>query len=257
MISRDLWLIDRFSYKDTSPPWICPICKTGNLKGNKETLKIEQTLDTKKARRIHNYEKDGVTSFRFAGFMHCQNNLCNERIAIAGKGLLHSVLRNEPVSIHYMHDRISVYIPQYFEPPLDIFQIPDTCPSSVRAQIIRSFSHYFSDLHACANAIRASLELIMDDKGIERTDKRNKLIFLGSRIKKFCTDNPQFDVYIEAVKWIGNAGSHFDILTKEEILDGYELLEFIIFELYERAEHQKNLKEKASKINQKNKQAAI
>ena len=38
-----------------------------------------------------------------------------------------------------------------------------------------------------------------------------------------------------AIKWIGNFGSHAsDLLTKDDVLDAYEILELVISKLYER-----------------------
>lgn len=35
-----------------------------------------------------------------------------------------------------------------------------------------------------------------------------------------------------AVKWIGNEGSHQDVLTTSDVLDGAEILEHVIVALY-------------------------
>jgi hypothetical protein len=36
------------------------------------------------------------------------------------------------------------------------------------------------------------------------------------------------------VKWIGNAGSHSDILTPDDTLDGYERMDWVLDSLYAR-----------------------
>jgi hypothetical protein len=41
---------------------------------------------------------------------------------------------------------------------------------------------------------------------------------------------------LEAVKWIGNGGSHDDKLTATDVLDGAEILELAVKALYDRTE---------------------
>jgi hypothetical protein len=35
-----------------------------------------------------------------------------------------------------------------------------------------------------------------------------------------------------AVKWIGNAGSHAKPVTREDLLDGYEMIEHLLDQIY-------------------------
>ncbi len=53
-----------------------------------------------------------------------------------------------------------------------------------------------------------------------------------------------------AIKWLGNAGSHCgDKMTFDDVFDGYDMLSFILDELYDnKHEHVKKL---AKKINKK------
>ncbi len=249
-INRDVWIVDSFSYRKPLPPWTCPICNLGIIKGDKNTLKIEQSQATLKARRSLNYNKLNETAeFRFAGFLICDNSLCREKIAIAGKGELYSTAIDKPVNIQFKGERYSVYIPKYFEPALNIFVISESCPSDISIQIKKSFSHFFNDLNACANAIRTSLELIMNEQRIPKTNKKGKLIELGQRIVLFNDINPNIQPFIEAVKWIGNAGSHIEVVDRIDILDGYELLKYVIEELYERKSVFSKLIKKANEIN--------
>lgn len=249
-INRDIWFINSFSYKEPQPPWPCPICHIGIIKGNKNTLKIEQSQATLKARRSFNYiGVNEAAEFRFAGFMVCENSRCRENIAVAGRGVLYATGTNIPVDIQYKGDRYSVYIPLHFEPALNVFIIPESCPLEIVCQIKKSFSHYFSDSNACANSIRTALELIMNEQGISNINSKGKLVSLAHRIEKFNSKNPDLKPLIEAVKWIGNAGSHTEDVDKSDLLDGYELLNFVIEELYERGNLFLKMGQKADRIN--------
>ena len=248
-INREIWNVDSFSTKKPHPPWQCPICNQGTLHGDKNTLKIEQSQDTIKASKSYNYPKQGEATFRFAGFMVCNNLRCNEKIGIVGKGVLYTSYFDRPASIQVKAPRYSVYFPKYFEPALNIFQISDYCPPQIKNQIEKSFSHFFNDLNASANAIRTSLELIMDEQGISNKNEIGSQIYLGPRIEKFNDLNPELKPFIEAAKWIGNAGSHVEDLDKNDLLDGYDLLQFVIHELYEKKARFNKLSLKATEIN--------
>jgi hypothetical protein len=249
-INRDIWINNSFSYKESAPPWPCPICNIGIIKGDKYTLKIEQSQATLKARRSLSYNKGNeAAEFRFAGFMVCENNHCREKIAVAGKGKLYATSTDGPVDIKYKGDRYSVYIPLHFEPALNLFIIPESCPQNIVCQIKKSFSHYFNDSNACANSIRTSLELIMNEQGIPNTNGKGKFVSLAQRIEKFNSKNSELKPLIKAVKWIGNAGSHIEEVDKSDLLDGYELLNFVIEELYERGNLFLKMGQKADRIN--------
>ncbi|MFH6984920.1 DUF4145 domain-containing protein [Marinoscillum luteum] len=252
-INRNLWLVEGFSYKKSSPPWPCPICGVGILNAVKP-LKAEQSQATIKGRKSTSFSSDNEDAiFRFAGFMLCANSQCNERISIAGNGQLLAEGTNAQAGVKYQGPRYGVFYPRYFEPALQIFTVPDSCPKDIKEQVIKSFSLYFMDSNACANAIRTSLELIMDEQGIPGLNEKNKPITLGARINQFNDLNPKLKPLIEAVKWVGNAGSHISGISKNGILDGYELLQFVLSDLYERNDVYDRLSKKAEAINQSKK----
>ena len=246
VINKDIWLVDNFSPKNPHPPWQCPICNLGILKGDKNTLKIKQSQATKKAKFSSNFLEVGDATFRFSGFLICQNSQCKEEIAVVGKGLLFASISNEPVSIQYKGERYSVYYPSYFEPALNIFSVPNSCSLNIKEQIEKSFSHFFNDANSCANAMRTALELILIDQGM--LSEKKGFVSLGDRIKEFQKGNANLGKLLEAAKWIGNAGSHETNLDKNALLDGYELLQYVIHELYERKVTFENLITKADKI---------
>ena len=256
-INKEIWLIDSFSIKNLHPAWNCPICNTGSLRGDKNSIKIEQSQDTIKARRSNFHKADGVGNFRFAGFLICGNNACKEKVAIIGDGKLYSLEGDALVSIHYKGKRYSVYYPKYFEPSLNIFNLYDSCPKNIKEQIKLSFSHYFNDLSASANSMRTALELIMNDRKVQKTKltkkgSRHKLS-LHARLNAFGQKYNNLKPFLIAAKWIGNAGSHAGNLTKNDLLDGYQLLQYCLEELYDNPARIKELNSKAKIINKKKK----
>ena len=141
----------------------------------------------------------------------------------------------------------------FFIHTLNIFPISEHCPENISKQVKKSFSHYFNDQSAAANALRTALEYILNDLNIEtsRINKKGKKIdlTLHARIEVFGKQNPELQPFLTAAKWIGNAGSHVGEIEKDGLLDGYELIHHCIDELYEKPEKMKKLGEKAKQIN--------
>jgi len=112
----------------------------------------------------------------------------------------------------------------------------EAVPIEVRKQIDHSFAVFWSDLESCANKLRASVEKLLDHVGIRRTAIRNsqrKLLSLHARIQLSATRHYAFANELMAIKWLGNAGVHSSNITREDILDAYEMIEHVLREMYE------------------------
>jgi hypothetical protein len=59
-----------------------------------------------------------------------------------------------------------------------------------------------------------------------------KYLTLHNRIQIFCRNNDKYKIVLNAVKWIGNIGSHSDNVKAKNILDGYRLIDYMLKELY-------------------------
>ncbi|MBK6965344.1 MAG: DUF4145 domain-containing protein [Bacteroidales bacterium] len=144
------------------------------------------------------------------------------------------------------------YSPKYFYPSLNIIPVFPFYPYKLSKELNNSFSHFFSDLTSCANKIRICVEVLMDEKGINKTEivkNKRRYISLHRRIELFKLRFPEVGESLSAIKWIGNSGSHHDKLTKDDILDAYTLLDFGIRKLYNNPE--KAIKKLAEDINKK------
>lgn len=119
-------------------------------------------------------------------------------------------------------------------PTLNLFKFPDLCPQTVKDELIKSFALYWVDLESCGNKIRVSIELLLDALGIPTIPK------LHQRIEKY--PDKAIKSYLLAIKWIGNTGSHADVLAKDDILDAYEIIHKVLDMLFEKSEEKLQLK---------------
>lgn len=249
-LDRTLWLENTHS-KNEKSRWVCPQCQKGvlSLKDN-DVMEIESSY-TKKASKHVDFDHDWVRNYYSAVF-HCNNEICGEVVVCTGNMTYQTHYDYDTKGIHQEWLEV-IYEPLFFVPSLKILQIPESVNSDIRGQIEKSFSHYFNDTSAAANSIRTALELIMNDQKVKKTTinaKNNRVeINLHTRIDIFSKKNDELKPFLIAAKWIGNAGSHISNITKEDLLDGYELLEHCLDELYDKPARIKGLSAKAKSIN--------
>ncbi len=246
-IDHARWLETRFS-KSKPGNWACPICKQGILEIAPERWVREPSgVAANTKRQFYQNNLHGKTE-RFAAILVCNNPKCQESVAIAG-----DCIGKYVEGRGYPKPEEREYSPYFFFPALELFPISASCPEKVAAQIRVAFSHYFNDMKASANAIRTSLELLMDAQKVKRTFKdksgKRRPVTLHARIAEFGNSSPDLKQYLVATKWIGNAGSHVGELTREELLLGFDLLNHAIYELYEKKVQQRSLLRKVKEIN--------
>ena len=167
----------------------------------------------------------------FTAKYFCNN--CKEPVIVTGIGY------TDDLQVGKYYPDLLLYSPLFFTPTIHLFRIHPRCPEEVRKQIIKSFSLFWSDPYSCVNKLRLSLELLMDHAGIAHawspmnaTDKIRKYK-LHQRIDMFKKENQDIGNKLNAIKKIGNKGSHADdILSVNEAIDAYELLEESLNEIY-------------------------
>lgn len=246
-IHRENWTKDKVTSKNR-PNWNCPTCNSGHLSFEENWFVREPNSSTKgrgNRRYYNNFPNE--EKFHFTGFLTCNNSDCREKVATIGEsGNIVKYGNGQRIIRRF-------FVPSFFYPTLNVFPISEHCPDNISKQVKKSFSHYFNDQSAAANALRTALEYILNDLNIEtcKINKKGKEIdlTLHARIEVFGKQNPELQPFLTAAKWIGNAGSHVGEIDKDGLLDGYELIHHCISELYERTEKMKKLGEKAKQIN--------
>ncbi len=245
--------------KEELPHWLCPECHAGHLRLVEDSFKEKELLCSRNAN-----SKDDIDyhKYSYSTIFECDNTRCNESFSSCGHlevfitydnfGLFEGKYRND---LRMGDVRLT---PKYFHPSLDIFPIPSTCPESVAKEIKLSFQLFFCSPAASANHIRKSIENLLTDSGIERFSKKNQqdFISLDNRIKIYKSRNSsdaerervenRVGEHMLAIKWIGNEGSHGE-LSRDDLLDAYDILEIILDELY--VGHKKAVEDKVSEIN--------
>lgn len=243
MIERDL-LLKSFE-AESLPGWPCPRCTTGVLLVNRATkagkpTEPEFVWGYDAPSHAENISRgDPFSTGPFAALLKCSNKECLETVAISGTFGLdqndeEACRRGGPSYLMYC-------TPKMFIPALRIFPLPANCPKEIKDEVVAAFGLFWYDTAACANRLRTAIEEFLTVLHIPRCPRhkttkkllRGKRLKAHERIELLAKTQPDLAEWLMALKWLGNEGSHGGKLTKENILEGFELMEHVFREHFE------------------------
>lgn len=217
----------------------CPNCKNGKL--SLTEIKANPTAKTSKLLEQEYYDELDLVSI-FSAHLEC--NKCRENVILTGKSF------PEPYTDEDGTNYYTIYKPLFFNPAIHIFKIPNETPDLIKFEIKKSFNLFWTDIPASANKLRIALEILCNHFKINKTfitkNHKRKKILLHNRLELLELKKPVIKDLLTAIKWIGNKGSHFDELKKEDILTAYELFELALIKLFDKKEQE--LRKKAKQI---------
>jgi hypothetical protein len=212
------------------PAWRCPTCKNGALAIVKDSLRKEETTNSKNARNHPDWEPFWIHE-RFSVLLKCSH--CMDPVFAVG-----DVAASEEYDLEDGHSFLLEKLdPKFFSPAPPIISVPPQCPKKVGVQISSASSLFWSSPPSAANGVRVAVELLMDDQRVPRkgrtTKGRFQALSLHARIERYAKKRPDVGAALLAIKWLGNIGSHPAKLRLTDVLDGFELLEYALEEVYE------------------------
>ncbi len=225
----------------------CSFCNNSTLEIVTGTF---SDLQTKESKEVFDVTQEvSCIKRRFVTLAKCSNKKCAEVYSILGRETVEECREcchdaGEVCSYFCdMPQARSCYSIEYIDPPINFISLEKNIPKNIQDSIKDSFALFWCDCNATANKIRASLEALMNELKIESTginEKGKKYdVSLHNRIEKFGEndDGKYADLAkrLLSIKWLGNAGSHEDnFISRENILDTYEILEHVLNEIFVR-----------------------
>src|SRR6185369_13432408 len=228
-MERDLWKQKLRKYY--SPTWPCPTCSKGYLVLIPNSLTYTETVDSKKEHSDTQWEPDWII-YVFTAWLKCDNLQCGEEVIVSGTGG-----EEQDWDPEEGMDWSPQFSPKFCWPMPDMFQIPKKCPRDVREELRAAFAIFWTDHCSAAARIRIGLERLMDFLKIPTTKMKSTKTFeltLHQRIEIFQKVDPALGDQLMALKWLGNTSSHAGDVSREDVLDAFEILEHALFELIER-----------------------
>jgi hypothetical protein len=228
-MNDDLPLLADWVRGDNWPSPLCPVCRVGHLVVDH----ISNVLSARSANSRDDEDWDPEWEFGFFhGTLRCQRRGCREVVIVAGE-MKTDLLPDD--------GRYATYGPfhrlQFAVPALPIVDLPPECPSRIRELMDGCSQVLWSDPPAAANRLRFAVEELFTLQRINRYTVRNHRrtrLSAHARILLLKKAKPEgVGETLEAVKWIGNQGSHDDKLTIIDVLDGADLLSHALRLLYD------------------------
>jgi hypothetical protein len=211
----------------------CPSCSKGKISPIKESIIEKETLESIAATEYQGHDPLNYLG-RFSFSAKCTNPKCDEKIFVLGYTSIEPDYQEGPNNdFNVVYE--TVYSPKFISPTIPIINLDSTYPQKLKDELEKSFELFWTDFSACGNRIRSSLELMLDDFKISRVTQRKKFKSLHTRIDEFKTKYAKYNHVIDklfAIKWLGNAASHKSELSSDDIYDAYEILQYVLDEIF-------------------------
>jgi hypothetical protein len=222
----------------------CPTCTRGALLPVPDSFVAEESVTSKSLHDHDAWEPEWIQG-GFHCVLTCRRETC-DHVRVIGEMTVGLAGRYDVQYEQYL-------TPTMFFPALPLLESRDLCPSEVGERVDAAAKILWLDPNAAANRIRAAVEALMDDRGVirKKLNRAGKAVRLSldDRIATFKTALPQHadaaDLLL-AVKWIGNVGSHEDVLRIPDVLEGVEFLDHALSLIYDT--NHGDMKKRASEV---------
>jgi uncharacterized protein YjiS (DUF1127 family) len=229
-MERNIW---RASY-GSFPPFTCPRCSTGKLRMKKDSKQVFEPHHSKSEHGEPGWGEWDITA-RFICFLVCSNSFCGEVVTATGyESYREEEYGGEDGPETVTHESLQ---PKMLWPAPYVIKVSAKLSADCKRLLISSFEQLWMDQATCANRLRSFVEHLLDDLGVKRVvtrangSKYEKT--LGTLIKEFDLLRPGHKPALEALRNVGNLGSHGTKLKFDTILSAYELLEDALEDLVE------------------------
>lgn len=173
-----------------------------------------------------------ITPAKFTCFFNCKN--CGGDVSATGTSQIPVANKNQTA-----FDVPSLKV-EYFSPPVPIFNIDSAVPTTVKEEVLQSFNHFHSDLSSSGAKLRKSVEKICSELGF---NEKNLHCSISSMEKHF----PEEASLLHSLKLLGNEATHSDSVNEDDLLDAFEVQEFVLG-VFKRRDEKKKISDTANKL---------
>jgi hypothetical protein len=209
------------------PAFTCPKCNQGVLGYEAEDVKIMEPAYSRAAHGDDAWDPDWIEE-RFSLMLKCSVARCGEVVVMSGDTMIDQVVNDDGNGWTYEQ----MLKPRAVCPCLHLIKLDDDVPNLVQQEIKAAFLLFWSDLGASASRLRASVERVLDDFKIPSTKASGGFLTLNDRIQQFKKIDPDHAETFDALRFVGNVGTHGDDLKREALLDAFEIYEDALEELF-------------------------
>jgi hypothetical protein len=242
-MERHLWTREWFS-KAAIPRFPCPTCQKGVFRYAPDKVIVLETTYSQLDRRSNpEWSPPDHIEERFTVLMTCNNSVCGELMVVAGDTALDQVVDQDgDLGWETIFRLRSVF------PGPAIIKLSNEVPQSVVDEVHLAFQFYWSHLGTSATRLRTSVERVLDHFEIPTKKAEGGFLSLDARIKQFETIDPTHAETFNALRFVGNLGTHQNELTREALLDAFEVYEDALDDLFSKVKYKKHIAELKKKL---------
>ncbi len=209
----------------------CGRCSNYALQGE-DKLKSSKTQGSHREWNLANQGEGPTPSetwFRFVVVLRCTK--CFESTIVAGNQVETDEWWGPDPD---QHDHTCNLIPQFIEPAPQLFPVSKDVPDEVATALRSAFRLYWVDWDACVSRLRTAVERLLDAEGIAARFPNGGPIPLGrDRLPEYEKIQPSVAKKLEAVKWLGDTGTHaIGNVNLKSVNDGLVLISAALEERY-------------------------
>jgi hypothetical protein len=199
----------------------------------------------------HSEEHSNHEWGRFKGFLRCDRQFCGEIVVVAGNFTTEYHDDFDHESEEPITHEVTSYRPHVMSPAPEIIKYPTRLNKDSKEHLLRSFVLFWVDHASCANRLRIVTEFLLDQLGIARNgpkgSDKNARLDLFDRIELLKLARPGHEDALNALRSVGNVGSHDGVVDFDDLLTCYEAIEDTMLELID--ERKAKLAQKIQDIN--------
>lgn len=212
--ARDLWC-EYFS-REAIPAFPCPSCGAGRLAIKDQTFAWTRLRTSDQFHSKFGYSPEEEFG-RFTCLLVCSATGCREVVTVGGDAFM--------IPGEDYEGRIEwteVIEPRFMYPGPPLMDVPEATPGPAAKAMKQAFTAFWGDRGSAANRLRISVERIMDSEGIPSSNGKSALK-LFDRIQEFGNIHPDYRDTLDALRHVGNLGSHDGDVSREALLDAFEV----------------------------------
>lgn len=191
-----------------------------------DELIIKETGPSKAAHAHDDWDPEWIEN-RFVGLLECSMPACKELATISGTS---SISRDQVDWNEYATTQ--QFKVEMISPAPMAISYPEKSPKPIVDALEKASMLIWASPESAANHIRQSVEALMNDVGVPDKSDAGGFISLHRRIEKFQKIDKENGDVLLATKWLGNGGSHVGSIGRDDVLDAFDMIEFVLENRY-------------------------
>jgi Domain of unknown function (DUF4145) len=224
-VDREQWS-ENFS---ELPHWQCPTCRKGHLIPLPDKVLNEETGPSLAERDHPAWEPNWIKA-RFAGFIKCSSPACGDVASISGDAFVDVFEYLD--EYEHIQTESNLYVVKSICPAPIPIRLPEAVPDNIKEAVEAASALVWASSEAAGNRMRQVVELFLTDVGIPAKTKTGDFISTHSRIEQFQKIDSENGDALLAAKWLGNSSSHPGGISREDVLNAFDMVEFVLESRY-------------------------